>query len=65
MPQQCSRPSGFALQVGVTRTAALGKYADLIILDRPLATTPADQISATRVLRTVVGEPVVYDNRDL
>ena len=42
-----------------------GKYADLIILDRRIAPIPAAQISATRVLRTVIARRVVYDNRDL
>ena len=43
----------------------VGKLADLIILDRDVTTLPADQISATKVLRTVVGGHVVYDTADL
>lgn len=38
-----------------------GKFADLIILDRDVTTIPPDQISSTKVLRTVVGGHVVYD----
>ncbi len=42
-----------------------GKYADLIILDRNVAAVSPEQISATRVLRTVVGGRVVYDSGEL
>ena len=43
----------------------VGKLADLIVLDRDVPAVPADQISATKVLRTVVGGRVVYDTGDL
>ncbi|GAA4477343.1 amidohydrolase [Gluconacetobacter asukensis] len=37
-----------------------GKFADLIILDRDIATIPAEQIAGTRVLLTMVGGRIVY-----
>ena len=42
-----------------------GKLADLIVLDRDVATVLPDQISGTKVLRTVVGGRVVYDSEAL
>jgi len=38
-----------------------GKYADFIILDRNLLEIPADDISETKVLRTVFNGRVVYE----
>ncbi len=38
-----------------------GKLADFIVLDRNVATISPSEISATRVLRTVVGGQVVYE----
>jgi len=43
----------------------VGKLADLIVLDTDLATVSPDRISATKVLRTVVGGRVVYDAGEL
>jgi len=43
----------------------VGKLADLIVLDRDVATVPPQQISGTKVLRTVVGGHVVYDSGQL
>jgi predicted amidohydrolase YtcJ len=43
----------------------VGKLADLIILDRDVATIPPERISGTKVLRTVVGGRVVYDSGEL
>ena len=43
----------------------VGKFADLIVLDRDVATIPPDRISGTRVLRTVVGGRVVYNSGEL
>ena len=40
----------------------VGKLADLIVVDRNVATIPPEQISGTKVLRTVVGGRVVYDD---
>jgi len=37
-----------------------GKLADFIVIDRDIMTIPAEQIPATRVLRTVVGGETVY-----
>lgn len=39
----------------------VGKFADFIVLDRNVATVPPEQISGTRVLRTVVGGQTVYE----
>jgi predicted amidohydrolase YtcJ len=43
----------------------VGKFADLLVLDRDVATIPPDQISGTKVLRTVVGGRPVYDSGEL
>jgi predicted amidohydrolase YtcJ len=40
----------------------VGKLADLIVVDKDPATVPPDQISATKVLLTVVGGRFVYDS---
>jgi predicted amidohydrolase YtcJ len=38
-----------------------GKWADLVVLDRDITKIPAEQILATKVLRTVVGGKTVYE----
>ena len=43
----------------------VGKFADLIVIDRNIASIPDDQISATKVLLTVVGGRTVYDSGEL
>jgi predicted amidohydrolase YtcJ len=40
----------------------VGKFADLIVLDRNVSSVPPDQIAATQVLRTVVGGRVAFDS---
>jgi predicted amidohydrolase YtcJ len=40
----------------------VGKLADLIVIDRDVATIAPAQIASTKVLRTVVGGRVVYDS---
>jgi len=45
----------------VTGTLAVGKYADLAVLDRDPFAGPADEIGATRVLRTYVEGELVYE----
>jgi len=41
-------------------TLAVGKLADIVVLDRDLETIPADEIPATQVIYTIVGGKVVY-----
>ncbi|HUA18795.1 MAG TPA: amidohydrolase [Bryobacteraceae bacterium] len=43
-----------------TGSLEVGKFADLIVLDRDPLKVPAEQIANTRVLETVVGGQVVY-----
>jgi len=43
-----------------TGSLEVGKFADLIVLDRDPLSIPAEDIAATRVLQTVVGGRVVY-----
>jgi len=43
----------------------VGKLADLIVVDRDVATIAPERISGTKVLRTVVGGRVVYDSGEL
>lgn len=45
----------------VTGSVEVGKFADLIVLDRNPLTVPAEEIANTHVLETVVGGKVVYD----
>jgi len=44
----------------VTGSLEVGKFADLIVLDRNPLTIPAEEIAKTRVLETTVGGAVVY-----
>ena len=44
----------------VTGSLEVGKFADLILLDRNPLTVPAEEIAKTRVLETMVGGKVVY-----
>ena len=39
----------------------VGKYADLIVLDRNLFRIPTEEISETKVLLTMLGGKIVYD----
>jgi predicted amidohydrolase YtcJ len=43
-----------------TGSLEVGKFADLIVLDRDITSIPAEDIAATQVLQTVVGGRVVY-----
>lgn len=47
-------------QDAVTGSLEVGKFADLIVLDRNPLTIPAEDIANVRVLETVVGGNVVY-----
>ncbi|MGO8930557.1 MAG: amidohydrolase [Limisphaerales bacterium] len=40
-----------------------GKFADLIVVDRNLLTTPEDQIAGTQVLRTYLAGKLVYEKK--
>ena len=42
---------------------AVGKYADFVILDQDIMTVPAEQVLATRVIRTVLGGKTVFEQR--
>ena len=44
----------------LTGSLEVGKFADLIVLDRNPLTVPAEEIARTKVLETVVGGEVVY-----
>lgn len=44
-----------------TGSVEVGKFADLIVLDRNPLQIPAEEIAKTRVLETVVGGKLVYD----
>ena len=44
----------------VTGSLEVGKFADLIVLDRNPLTIPAEDIANVRVLETMVGGNVVY-----
>lgn len=43
----------------------VGKLADFIVVDQNVVTTAPDKIAATKVLRTVVGGHIVYDDGEL
>ena len=42
---------------------SVGKYADFVILDQDIMTVPAEQVLATRVLRTVLGGKTVFERQ--
>jgi predicted amidohydrolase YtcJ len=44
-----------------TGSLEVGKFADLIVLDRNPLQIPAEDIASIKVLETVVGGNVVYD----
>ncbi|MEM7335113.1 MAG: amidohydrolase [Chloroflexota bacterium] len=46
----------------VCGSIAVGKYADMIILDRNLFEIPADEIGETRVVKTIFEGEVVFDS---
>ncbi len=48
----------------VTGSIEVGKFADLIVLDRNVLTIPAEEIADVKVLQTVVGGKVVYQSDD-
>ena len=48
-----------------TGSLAVGKFADLIVLDRNPLTIPAEDIANVRVLETVVGGRTVYRGEHL
>ena len=49
----------------VTGSIEVGKFADLIVLDRNVLEIPADEIADTIVLQTVVGGRIVYQAEQL
>ena len=49
-------------QEKTTGSIAVGKYADLIVLDQNLFRVPTERISDTRVLLTMLGGTVVFDS---
>src|SRR6476646_10358003 len=51
----------FLFQEANLGSLALGKYADLLVLDRDYLTVPADEILAIKPLLTMVSGKVVYD----
>ena len=56
---------GTAYQLHQDRTTGsiqVGKYADLIVVDQNLFKVPVDQISETKVLLTILGGTVVWQD---
>jgi predicted amidohydrolase YtcJ len=51
-------------QDDITGSLEVGKFADLIVLDRNPLKVPAEEIAKTQVLETVVGGKVVYKAPD-
>ena len=51
----------FLFQEGNLGSLALGKYADLLVLDRDYLTVPEDEIKDIKPVLTMVGGKVVYD----
>ena len=52
-------------QEAATGSLQVGKLADLIVLDRNFFSIPEEEIAATKVLQTVVGGRVVYEDKRL
>jgi predicted amidohydrolase YtcJ len=58
--------SAFQLhQEALTGSIAVGKLADVIVLDRDVQNVPLEDVSTTEVLLTMVGGEVVYRSNDL
>jgi predicted amidohydrolase YtcJ len=58
--------SAFALRKdGVSGSLAVGKSADLVVLDRDLFSIPANEIARTRVLLTLFAGEAVHGDFDL
>lgn len=56
--------AAFSLHVeNVTGSIEVGKFADLIILDRDLFKTNSDDISSTKVMLTMVGGKIVFERK--
>ena len=45
-----------------TGSLEVGKYADLIVLDRNLFRIPTEEISETKVLLTILGGTIVHES---
>jgi predicted amidohydrolase YtcJ len=57
-----TRSNAFILfQEGNLGSLAVGKYADLLVLDRDYLTIPAGEIKDIKPLITMVGEKIVHD----
>ena len=54
-----------ARHADVCGSIEVGKYADMIVLDRNLFETPAEQLGDTQVLQTILEGDIVYDARTL
>ncbi len=54
-----------AFSEDLTGSIEVGKYADLVVLDRDLMTAPEDRLFDTEVLLTMVGGEVVHESSDL
>jgi predicted amidohydrolase YtcJ len=52
-----------AFEDDVKGTLTPGKLADIVVLSQDILTVPAEQITATTVLYTIVGGKIVYENR--
>ncbi len=57
-----TREAARVLQWGDIGTLAPGKQADLVVVDRDPLTCPVDELSGTRVLRTLLGGKTVYES---
>ncbi len=53
----------FLFQEANLGSLELGKYADLLVLDRDYLTVPADQIKEVKPLMTMVGGKIVYESK--
>ena len=52
--------TALCLFVALLAQGAMGRDADLVLLDRDLTTIPVETIRETEVLKTIVGGRVVY-----
>lgn len=52
-------------QETTTGSLEIGKFADLVVLDRNFFAIPQDDIGNIKVLQTVVGGKVLYQARDM
>jgi predicted amidohydrolase YtcJ len=59
-----TRASEWLFAENVTGSLEVGYYADFVVLDKDYFSVPVDQIEDNRILMTVVGDQVIYQDEE-